>query len=342
MGASALTPVMDCTYWCPSAIGQDVWQLYVLSISYMMIMVLILTMFGTEVYKGDYRSIYPSSFKNLLLYTSLVFVVMRAVLFLLPFKYNVFSLVLLNVNMPMFLQFFTFSLLVLFLIKCQLIIHKAKEAWTRYLYTGYVIFIFVTFGVVVFGSYLLSEGIAEKMLSGNFTVIPTPSKADVVHGNGGSIDSSLSIWTSCAFTSLVLIVGGMGFNTYRMTRKIALSERKRHQVTRFMRLVVIYFGTFLFRSVWNILNVFDVNPLQNWIIQKQHDSVTLGTDLEGVFSVLLTFYLLLEVVPTTLLVLSFRGIFEEGKIAQSQEQRKLDFTRRQRNSVNYGSMLAPS
>jgi hypothetical protein len=90
---------------------------------------------------------------------------------------------------------------------------------------------------------------------------------------------------------LYAVQGIYAFKTYSVLTSIALTEKGRLQVQRYMVIISIYLTVFMVRTVWNLTNYMHLNPLQDLFYNLlQQGSAYCWT-------IYVSFYTLLEILP---------------------------------------------
>jgi hypothetical protein len=197
-------------------------------------------------------------------------------------------LLLLLETVPIYIQFVTFSLLIVFLIKCLLSIKEQFTTIDRVLYPCYVLLLLG----LGFGTYLFSHSAAKELNNGTST-------HDAEHG----FDHGVSYFAAVVFGLLTLCVGVTGLFTFRtLNIYIPKGSKRRAQVDVFSYISMMYFVVFLARAIWSLTYVFNKNGLQ----AKMNHWEKLQTDAaqDAYYQSILIFYMFFEVLPYGALALA--------------------------------------
>jgi len=265
-------------YLIPSAMQDNAWQLWLLSMLYLLIGVVALAGFVQSVrFKGTY-------FRASFLCVSSGMCLMRGLLTLISYsnwQQHMFWLYLLNLFLPVYLQFWTFSLLVLFVRKCLYII--ADQEIKIHSWTFYPLFHFVQgvlFTVCVIVSYELSR---------------TYHSADA-----DTWDREPTLYVAILYGLLSLFGTVYSYKCYQMLAIAAPSADRKRQLRKFYVLIPMYLTLFALRSSWNLLYYAGANPAQDMISRFIRDQEE--TKFNWAF---LAFYSIVEVIPSGVVVYIF-------------------------------------
>jgi len=190
-------------------------------------------------------------------------------------------LLLVTQTTPIFLQFVTFSLLIVFLIKCLLSIQERGHLIHKVLYPSYVLLV-IALG---YFSWVVSRLAANAYNEGEDS---TTSEYD------------LSYYASAVFGMLTLCVAITGYYTHRMLMRIVISEARHRQVIGVSYVIVMYCIIFTGRTVWSVTYILDKNYLQRLMNQWIKDK-----DATTYYASMLCFYLIFEILPTSYLLRCF-------------------------------------
>eukprot|EP00040_Diaphanoeca_grandis_P027935 m.160170 g.160170 ORF g.160170 m.160170 type:complete len:339 (+) comp31172_c1_seq1:391-1407(+) len=273
---SGFARISNCSAVCPTVTANPTSpSLWVLTCFYGIIAILnALVMF-----RGSSKMV---SFRNVFLGMQCLLCLHRVIMFTVEFEWNMFTLLLVMYCYPIFLQFVTFSLLIVFLIKCLLVMKELNYMVARYLYPAFAL-ISVAIGVAcVCVSYA-----AYKQYY---------STSGRKHGG---FDHGVSEFAIVVFGVLSLCISITGYKTHRLLMKFVLSEARRKQVSGVTYVVIVYCVIFFARSIWGTLYLFNCNPLQALMNRLE------VTDLEMYYFACLMFYSIFEILPTIFLLYSF-------------------------------------
>jgi hypothetical protein len=223
-----------------------------------------------------------------------------------------FWLYLMSFFLPVYLMYWTFSLLVLFVIKCLFVIHDKEARIKTCLYPAYHTMQFLLLAICVLVSYLLG----------------VKWKRETRHGNkdlNASWDQDPSLYVAFLYGMLTVVGAYYSYRCYelvKMAQALGLTgsqRRRREKLQRFLLLLPIFFVIFLLRALWGILYYFGSNPVQkvigNWIEKKDTPSFNFA---------FLVFYAVFEIIPETLVIVLFsRNIPSHSKHSNSNHAKHL-------------------
>lgn len=194
-------------------------------------------------------------------------------------QWSMFPLILTSYAVPIYLQFVTFSLLIVFLVRCLLVMRGRLRAVYTLLYPGYGVVLAAAAAACGVTTYGCTVG-GWKAPSG--------------------FDSGVAFFASAIFGSLSLCVAVAGYKTHRLLMRIIISEARLRKVRGVSHLVLVYFAVFISRTAYDLTYSFDVNAVQNLIAKyaKEHDYMS-------IYITRLVFYALLEVAPSVFLLRVF-------------------------------------
>eukprot|EP00051_Salpingoeca_urceolata_P007224 m.95744 g.95744 ORF g.95744 m.95744 type:complete len:369 (-) comp15162_c1_seq1:47-1153(-) len=202
----------------------------------------------------------------------------RVFTYTVKLRWTHFHLMLWMYAFPIFLQYLTFSLLTLFLIKCLMMMQNRAQSLRRVVYPAYVCLSLSIFGACVGFSWWSGEEHLED------------------HG----VDYRISFFSTIVFTMLTLGFGIIGYKTHALLLRIIVSDHLRRKVVGISWLCVMYFGVNCFRMLYAILYMVKTNPIQNLANKLQkHKSPT------AYYWLMLSFYLVVEILPGLVTVLKF-------------------------------------
>jgi len=261
----------------PTALGKGQWQLYVLSSLY----------FITGAY-SLFQLIYRrmnalrASFRTFFFLLCTCTMWYRSILVFFPFHFREHStLVFLTTLLPLFLQFLTFSLLIIFLAKCVYTIYRnEREMYYR---------VYPVYGALV---------IILLILCIIMSVTYRPLEVE----NQRFFDRSLALYSAVVFGILTILVAIYGYKTYRVLVKVEGFYTYKKSVRGFVFVIILYTLVFIARVIWNMTYFFNINILQitfsNWS----------ETNYSAYLSSYLGFYLIMEVIPTLAVVSTFQSV----------------------------------
>jgi len=268
-----------CRFKCPTLAEYPTeWSLWVLVVLYTGIA---LTSFVLLVRTSKRRS-----FRNLFLTLQCVLCLLRTLTFVIKFpkeEENMFVLLLVTQTTPIFLQFVTFSLLIVFLIKCLLSIQERSHLIYKVLYPSYALLV-VALG---YFSWFVSRQAATDYDNGE-------------DKSGTHFDYGLSYYGSAVFGMLTLCVAITGYYTHRMLMRIVISEARHRQVIGVSYIIVMYCIIFCGRTVWSVTYILDKNYLQHLMNQWISNG-----NATNYYASMLCFYLVFEILPTSYLLRCF-------------------------------------
>jgi hypothetical protein len=188
------------------------------------------------------------------------------------------------------LQFWTFSLLVLFVIRVVMLMNGQESAVETTLYPMYRFLLIFLLGLCNLVSYLLARSFDAS----------TPDAAS-------KWDQSAVVWNACLYFLLAVIGGYYCHRCYALFTAVLDSEQQQYKNRRaYFVVIIVFFIIFSLRFIWCFTYVFNSNPLQSIIERWMRD------DEENKFnSAFLGFYFLFEILPTFLVVAFFRSSSSE-------------------------------
>jgi len=280
---SSVLPLPISELMCPTAIGTGAWQLYLSSMSY-----IILGLFAAfELLRCWMSGSSPWSFRTCFFGLCAAFALERGFLNLTPLgPWSPFLMLFFVLLLPIYLQCVTFSLLIVFLARVMLVLKQRGEYVNTYLYPCYAALLIIFF--------LLNVGYA--------VVAAAKWRADL---NVAFFDQNLSIFWFVEF-SIILVTGGFSaVQTLRILHGALLDKAKRRRVKLLFALALALFALFFMRVTWDVLYFANVNPIQEavgkWIVSPK------AVDKEYYYDTYLIFYSLTEIIPTLAVILVIRS-----------------------------------
>eukprot|EP01122_Echinamoeba_exundans_P015256 TRINITY_DN715_c0_g2_i1.p1 TRINITY_DN715_c0_g2~~TRINITY_DN715_c0_g2_i1.p1 ORF type:complete len:422 (+),score=62.01 TRINITY_DN715_c0_g2_i1:153-1418(+) len=267
---SIIVPANDAASILPSAAAVGNWQLYMLGVFYIAAAIFAaVTVFVHRIY---YKRLELFTFKTSFLAVSFVFMMFRAITSLAQFTWILFWLMFCSTILPMLLQFTSFSFLILFLARRLMVVQGKVSMIRSRLYPIYFAVLFVIWLGSILLCYFMTRG-----ADGTF--------------QRDSFDVQTSVYASLSFGFAVTLQGIYAYKTYSVLTSIALTEKGRVQVQRYMVIISIYLTVFMVRTVWNLTNYMHINPLQALFYNLlQQGSAYCWT-------IYVSFYTLLEILP---------------------------------------------
>jgi len=268
----------------PTALGKGRWQLYVLAIFYLIAGIYSLFELiyrRTNALRASFRTIF------LLLCTCTMWY--RSILVFFPFHFNARStLVFLTTLLPLFLQFVTFSLLIIFLATCVSTIHRTEREMKYKVYPIYAVIIVLLLALCVIMS------VTYPQIDGD---------------NPRFYDRDLALYSAVVFGILTILVAIYGYKTYRILAKVEGFYSIMKSIKGFMFVFVLYTLVFIARVIWNLTYFFNINYLQitfsNWS----------QSNYMAYFSAYLGFYTIMEVLPTIAVVYTFQSVLPGRRVS---------------------------
>lgn len=220
---------------------------------------------------------------------------LRGILVLVPFRnWSFYCLIFFYLILPIYLQFVTFTLLIVFFQKCLLVIRKQADMVRSYLYPAYqslcgvlLLFCILVAGVITWKAPVYSDkdsNARQKEATREF-------------------DKESSLYTSISYFTLVLLVCLYGLKVYRVLSTVAISERKRQKVNIFIFMSCIFTVVFFLRALWGMTYFFSVNPVMNYSARSSTGAY---------YTAMMLFYFVAEVLPTLMIVIVFHVFLREN------------------------------
>lgn len=142
---------INCNVKCPNVyLDPSAWPLWILAFFYCLLAVIGLLILRQTLN----QNLEKSSFRNNFLIMQTLFCAMRLTFLVVNLPWRTLYLFMFYLCVPMLIEFVTFSLLVVFLLRCLLIMQGRVYLVTKYLYPGYGIVVSLLAGGVVGVSFL--------------------------------------------------------------------------------------------------------------------------------------------------------------------------------------------
>eukprot|EP00455_Lapot_gusevi_P017661 TRINITY_DN19505_c0_g1_i4.p1 TRINITY_DN19505_c0_g1~~TRINITY_DN19505_c0_g1_i4.p1 ORF type:complete len:369 (+),score=69.58 TRINITY_DN19505_c0_g1_i4:116-1222(+) len=278
----------DPSFVVPSALQNNAWQIWLACLGYLLTSFFALL----EAWRAYSRKQTPRSYRFMLLICSFLFCFLRgmfSLIFIPTWEQHMFFLYLVSYFLPLYLQYWIFSLLVLFVIKLVLVMHGQESHLQSRLYP--------TFALIQL-SLLLSCVVASYVLSQKWSEKPVETRL-------AQWDQEASIFNMVVYSLLTVLGGYYCYRGYTILSPLALlpdsPSLHRNYRIRYLVIILLFFTIFACRTLWCILYYTDVNPLMSmisgWIRESNKDSFN---------TAYLLFYSVFEIFPTLLVVLAFR------------------------------------
>lgn len=267
----------------PTALGEGDLPLWLLSILYLISGVIVLWVLRQQ------TPLRVRSFRSGFLLLTGLSMWFRWILVTIPFRWTLgFSLLFLYIMLPIFLQFVTFSLLIVFLQKCLLILQRKEHLVNVRLYPIYATLLLTLLaGMCADAFYITNVG-------------PALSLDDWDQQASGPI--------ALMFSLLSVGLAIFGVRIFRVLNRLLLLERKMRRVRLFMIMSALFFAVFLWRGLWSLLYFLHSNPLQD---RFNYWNTHPGFSLQYHFAFLI-WYTLVEIVPSMTLVIVFGFMLPGG------------------------------
>lgn len=114
-------------------------------------------------------------------------------------------------------------------------------------------------------------------------------------GFGFAVTCTTAYPCTCLLFSLTYwccqVQGIYAYKTFTVLSSIALTEKGRTQVQRYMIIISIYLAVFMVRTVWNLTNYLHLNLLQDLFYNLQQQGSALC------WTIYISYYILLEILP---------------------------------------------
>ncbi|XP_004364167.1 hypothetical protein CAOG_03328 [Capsaspora owczarzaki ATCC 30864] len=278
---SILTPVNNCDRVCPNAIGSGQWSLWVLAVLYYFIAVGSVSLIVSRCLAV--RSLQLTSFRSIFLVLAFCFSFLRGVLVTFNFSWVVISLIFVGQLLPVFFQFAMFSLLIVFLAKCQYMMQDNDSIIRKFLYPIYIGILVVFFLISVIMAFIIAENNDpddHRVLTRGF-------------------DRDIAIYSSIVFGTLFILVCTYGYRTYKLVLIFSLSKKKERKVRRFAMVALLYLVVLVARVLWDVTYLAGIN-----IAQQQMNDMIIDSN-NDYFICMLVFYFVVDIVPTGAILLAF-------------------------------------
>lgn len=265
------------SYVMPAALHDGAWQIWAVCVLYLIVGLTALYGFQQAV-----RSKGATYFRISFLGVSVAFCVLRGILSLVFFNWvnHVFLMYFLTFFMPVYLQYWIYSLLILFVMKCLFVIHDKEEQVHKTLYPMYHMVQLALFLVCVVAAYFLAHTWDSDSTD--------------------KWDKKPSMYVAVLYGLLV----GTGLfyfrKSYRMLDMATSATDRKDGLKKYLFLIPVYIMIFFLRALWNTLYYFGANPVQKLIAGYiRHDR------REPFLWAYLVFYFVFEIFPTAMVVLIF-------------------------------------
>jgi hypothetical protein len=318
------------SYMIPSAWRSGSWQLWLTSMLYILVGIISLLGFISSLrVSSESGTYYRASFLGV----STCFLLVRGILVLVYYdnwSNHMFWLYFLSLFLPVFLQFWTFSLLVLFVIRCLYVIANRDTYVRKCIYPMYHAMQFTLFTVCIITSLVFAHQFQDhhhhpnsgNVGSGNVgsggaganvgagANLDLDVNLGVNVGAGGNNDPTdtdstwdkkPALYVSFLYGLLAIVGTYYAYRSYNLLALTASSSVARRETLRkFVYLIPLFILIFFARFMWNLLYYVGHNPVQDtiggWI--KDDDR----TSFDWAF---LIFYLIFEIIPTAVIVYVF-------------------------------------
>lgn len=114
-----------------------------------------------------------------------------------------------------------------------------------------------------------------------------------------AFDKGTATYGTIVFGTLTFFVSVTGYKTHKMLMRFVLSEARRRQVLGVTYVIVVYCFVFFFRTLWDVLYVAGVNPLQ-----KEMNSLIKANNKDEYLLATFGFFGFFEILPTIFLLFS--------------------------------------
>eukprot|EP00743_Colponemidia_sp_Colp-15_P001780 GILK01001943.1.p1 GENE.GILK01001943.1~~GILK01001943.1.p1 ORF type:complete len:369 (+),score=41.36 GILK01001943.1:152-1258(+) len=271
------TPISDLArHACPTALATGQWQLYLIAALYFFTALASLNEFVRAARKKWI------TFRTAFMGLAFAIMIMRSILTFVPFhSWTMFSLLFVDLLLPIYLQFVTYSLLVLFIAKCYLILKGQADGLNRLVYPIYGAVTVLLFVCCVLLAWAIADLWDVKI---------------------EAYDTLITPYTALAFFLLLTSASVFGYKISKLLSSFALEGKRKRSMNRFVLLLCIYFGLFSTRILWNILAFFNANPLQTLFGEWNRDNDS------RYLTAFMLFYLVVEILPYSFIVITFHRI----------------------------------
>ncbi|KAJ5070616.1 tobamovirus multiplication protein 1-like isoform x1 [Anaeramoeba ignava] len=287
-----------------AATSSDSPEFYTLSSCYFLVAILsIYELFRTAKAVGWKLNNETGNFRILILSFSTLNLLVRGFFTLIHFTWHsLFWVYFLYFKLPIFLQFCTFSIYILYLARMRYFL-LGKETKTQKLLVPLFIVaqIIVLIGMIVF-CYLDSRLLGKKLKYSNY-------------------ENYTLAYVSVLFSILTILLVVLGFHFYKELLGFSLVKIRKRRLKSVMILIYITGSLFLIRAIWSFLSLFNANKLNsnvaNWLENKEYTKYDTAN---------LVYYFILEVFPAAFLAIvmhinlseeSSLFVYEENFLLQS-------------------------
>ena len=258
--------------------------------------------------------------RNVFLLLVCALMLLKWILTTFMFRHWPFWLLLfLNEDLPIFLSFVTYTLLIVQLVKMLLEYQKKAHLMRAVVYPTY-------FAVL---ALLIIAGITSSIVIGYDQDAP----------NNLLYDKENSLYVGITFLLLVTLVFVVGWRAYSILRTVAaLSASNRTKNKVFLSLLGLYFVVFIFRGIWGVTYFWGVNPVMR---AMKHEGSADPSTYHWVF---VSFYIFVEILPAASTLAAFAvylPVEPSAAAADAGRQRLLSATSQpvtsRKGRIQYGS-----
>eukprot|EP00048_Salpingoeca_helianthica_P005667 m.90271 g.90271 ORF g.90271 m.90271 type:complete len:310 (-) comp13685_c2_seq3:198-1127(-) len=259
-----------CRVSCPTLMAEpEQWALWVIVCMFSFVLVLSLIFLVGTRHQG------LTSFKSMFLLLQILGSGLRVLFFSVALPWTFLSLHLLNVMLPIYVQFVTISLLVVFMWKYVLEQSNQTHLVTKTLYPVAGV-TFALLGVVC----VMYAYIANRLRR-------TEDEGDRL----------LSVLFAFIFALSAVCLSVVTHRVIAMMKKLPFSAAKQRKMTTVTYMFMLYITLLALRSLWNALRAAGLNALQN-----QMNNVSERTDLSTYYACVLAFFFFFEFFPAMCLL----------------------------------------
>eukprot|EP00053_Salpingoeca_punica_P010326 m.92936 g.92936 ORF g.92936 m.92936 type:complete len:305 (-) comp15348_c0_seq1:515-1429(-) len=264
---------VNCTVECPNLqLTPGSWPLWLLVWLYAIVGAFLVML----LHQGRKGALF--SFRNVFLLLQVLFCVFRVCIFSFSFPWTYETLLLFANAFPLYWQFVTSSLLIVFMLKCLLTMREQPQLLHHVVYPiyGVTLVAFAVIWIVIMFQTRRSED-----------------------GSAG-YDHSVAFYSAILFGSLSLLTGLIGYRIHRLLMQIIVSETILDKVRGISYSVVLYTIVFTTRAIWAITYSAKVNRVQTFLNELQERS-----DMMAYYFSMLVFLFIFEIISLMYLLRVF-------------------------------------
>eukprot|EP00048_Salpingoeca_helianthica_P024711 m.34715 g.34715 ORF g.34715 m.34715 type:complete len:325 (-) comp9548_c0_seq2:34-1008(-) len=281
---------VDCRVQCPTVtMLPHEWPLWLTVFLYATLFLLSISFLIRSRHQGIF------SFKNLFLLLQATAAGLRLIFFIVTIPWTYFWLFLLAIMLPIYSQFLTISLLVVFLWKCIFSINNQTHLVSKYLYPVAGTVIAVLGCVCVVYAYIADERHNRDKANG--------------------YDWFLAQLFAIIFGFMTLCLMLVAYYLWKTLKRLAFSSDKQRKVNMAMKIFALYMFLFALRTLWSVLYATHQNLLQSMMNDLQDRD-----PLTAYYACIFGFYFFFEFFPSACLLIMLFTWLPRGRKSVLLEQ----------------------